>query len=234
MQKGQVRGVLFDVDGTLYHQTPLRVLMIAFLLGSYCYSPRLLKKKINIIRSFRKGQEHLRIAETPMGNCKKRQLAYATGKTGESSQDVEETIEKWFFQKPKSVLPLCRRKGLHRFLNNLTGRNLRLAVFSDYPAIEKLKALGIDNYFSTFISSWDKDVKGFKPHTTGFAIAANKMKLSPDEILYVGDREEVDGIGANAAGMRAVIINKSSGSAKLPGITRCRSFPELLQIISLD
>jgi putative hydrolase of the HAD superfamily len=50
------------------------------------------------------------------------------------------------------------------------------------------------------------DVNAFKPHPRGFLAAAERWGLAPDSILYVGDRPEVDAVGAAAAGMRCVVI----------------------------
>ncbi len=43
-------------------------------------------------------------------------------------------------------------------------------------------------------------------------VAAEKMKLQPSEILYIGDREEVDGVGATNAGMHVQMVGLTSKS----------------------
>lgn len=93
-------------------------------------------------------------------------------------------------------------------LATLRERGYHLGVFSDYPATEKLKALGVRDYFTTVVSSQDNEVRGFKPNTTGFGIAVSRLGLLPGEVLYVGDRLDVDGRGAKGAGIAAAILGK--------------------------
>ncbi len=82
-----------------------------------------------------------------------------------------------------------------------------MGAYSDYPAVKKLSALGIAGAFESIISAEDPEVRGFKPHTNGFEVSAKKMGLLPEQILYVGDRVDVDGAGALQAGMGAAILS---------------------------
>lgn len=113
-------------------------------------------------------------------------------------------------------------------LTTLRERGYRLGVFSDYPAADKLKALGVMHYFNTVVSSQDRGVRGFKPHTNGFGIAASRLGLSPGEVLYIGDRMEVDGRGAIAAGMAVAILQ--SGDADGDHIN-LDALPDLLPML---
>jgi putative hydrolase of the HAD superfamily len=51
-------------------------------------------------------------------------------------------------------------------------------------------------------------VNAFKPHPRGFLAACEGWGWSPHEVVYVGDRCEVDAMGAAAAGMPCVIIGR--------------------------
>ena len=86
-----------------------------------------------------------------------------------------------------------------------------MGVLSDYPAAEKLRALGIDHYFSIVLCATDPDVLGLKPRPNGFLAAARRWGLAPSEVLMVGDRADADGAGARAANMPCVIV--ASGHA---------------------
>jgi phosphoglycolate phosphatase/putative hydrolase of the HAD superfamily len=57
-----VRGILFDVDGTLYRQPPLRVRMIFELIKFTLNNPFRGVKTIHVLRSFRQNREALRDA----------------------------------------------------------------------------------------------------------------------------------------------------------------------------
>lgn len=202
----QIKGVLFDVDGTLYHQTPVRITMAILIILTNILKPRSLQKHISVINAFRQAQEHLRLNSPGAANCKRLQFELAAKLTNQPMEVVKDIVEEWFFRRPLPFLPYCNRKKVHTTLESLLTQGIKLGVFSDYPTTEKLKALGLSQYFSFALSAWDKEMSGFKPHTNGFNIAAERMDLHPDEILYVGDRAKVDGTGAHLAGMSCAII----------------------------
>ncbi len=118
-----------------------------------------------------------------------------------------------------------------RVLDTLDKKGFKLGVFSDYPVHDKLKALNMSDYFSVAVSASDPEVSGFKPNTTGFHVSAQKMGLKHSEIVYVGDRPEVDGIGAFNAGIPVIIFNsfwKSKDTSDFPSVS---SFHKLLEIL---
>lgn len=203
----KIKGVLFDVDGTLYYQFPLRIIMAAYLITANILHPLELLRKIKIIFAHRSAQEQLRFSMDENQVSASDQIALTVSKTRETSDYVKSTIREWMEEKPLPFLCFCRRRGLLKILGNLKKNGFILGVFSDYPALEKLKALGVDGYFDRIICSYDSNVTGFKPDTNGFLVAAKAMGLKPSQILYVGDRIDIDGKGARKAGMNAVIIN---------------------------
>ena len=226
-----IRGILFDVDGTLYHPTPLRLIMVSLLLLTNIHKPKELIKTIRVIAAYRRAQETLRTCAQRQKDYPKRQIDLASKQTGESSAFVSEVVKEWFEKKPVSYLRLCRRRGMENVIGLLHQRGFRIGVYSDYPVEEKLHALGISHFFTVIISASDPEVKGFKPETNGFSVTARRMGLKPAEILYVGDRPDVDGAGASAAGMQVVILNglfKKRTTCEYPSISSCY---DLLKII---
>ncbi|TNM70028.1 HAD family hydrolase [Streptomyces sp. NP160] len=51
-----------------------------------------------------------------------------------------------------------------------------------------------------------------KPRPGAFAAVCERLGLAPDQVLYVGDDHEVDVLGARAAGLHAVLVDRT-GSA---------------------
>lgn len=202
-----IKGVLFDVDGTLYHQTPLRIIMVMLLILHHIRQPKALLRKVRIIKAYRKAQETMRKSFHDSPDCEAEQRGITIATTGETPQYVTEVLQEWFEMKPLPYLRVCRRRGLKRMLTRLDGQGFKLGVYSDYPARNKLCALGIADYFNTVVASQDRDVRGFKPNTNGFTVAVARMGLAPSEVLYVGDRAHIDGVGAAAAGMPVIIMS---------------------------
>jgi HAD superfamily hydrolase (TIGR01509 family) len=119
---------------------------------------------------------------------------------------MEEVVAEWIVQRPLKYLPSVVRPGTRETLEALAASGLKVGVFSDYPAEDKLKAMQLDHLVSLTIDATESDVNAFKPHPRGFLAAAERWGLAPDSILYVGDRPDVDAVGAAAAGMRCVVI----------------------------
>ena len=204
-----IKGILFDLDGTLYHQFPLRILMMSLLLFKHINQPSQLIRKIKIIKQFRKSQELLRKNTDTSGNSYQNQILLTAKSSGETKEFISQVIAEWFEKKPLNFIKLCRRQKMVNILSSLREKGYKLGVYSDYPANDKLKAMGIFDHFQVIVCSNDPDVTGFKPHTNGFGLAAEKLGLDPAEIIYIGDRPDVDGKGAKDAGMKYINISEN-------------------------
>ena len=93
----------------------------------------------------------------------------------------------------------------------------------------KLATAGILDRFACVLTSEDAGVT--KPDVRIFQQACEQMHLHPSEAVYVGDRYEVDILGARAAGLGAVWINRSGvpvAGHDCPSITSLEQLTELL------
>jgi putative hydrolase of the HAD superfamily len=223
----QIRAVLFDLDGTLYDQRPMRMLMGLELAGLALTRPLQAPISWRVLSEFRKAQETLRGGETTHGSAL-RQIEVTASRTGISREQVEALVTEWMMRRPLKYLQRCRAEGLMPLLEFLSTRGIKVGVLSDYPAEEKLEALGIGGRFSVVLCSKDPVVGMFKPHPRGFLVASERLQVHPSEILVVGDRPDTDGAGAAAAGMPCVIIgtprsSASNGFVSLPSLERLRN-----------
>jgi HAD superfamily hydrolase (TIGR01549 family) len=209
--KRPLRAVLLDVDGTLYDQRYLRLLMI-IELWALPLSTLSFKSAYNTwtaIRHFRRVREELRNWGEPTGCLARLQYTEAARQSGIEVSTMENTIAEWLYRRPRKYLRLCRHLGVQAFLSFLEDKALQVGVFSDYPAIDKLKALGLFDTIPLVLCATDPEINAFKPHPKGFLHACAIWGVSPEEVLYVGDRPEVDANGAAAAGMPCAIIAKN-------------------------
>jgi FMN phosphatase YigB (HAD superfamily) len=214
-----VRAVLLDVDGTLYHQNALRAFMalellaLRFVQWSYPSTVDLWM----ILRAFRRAREELRELGAPAEALDELQYVNTAQRIDVDPATVAAAVSEWIFSRPLKYLWLCRRRSLLRFCEFLINQNIAVGVFSDYPGDQKLRALKLSGFnIWPVLCATDPQVNAFKPHPKGFLRACGLWTLAPDEVLYVGDRYEIDAVGAAAAGMPcAIIFNKWRNKAHL-------------------
>lgn len=221
MNRSKIQAVLFDLDGTLYIQSRLRSLMAMELctLPLTLWSWSSVRSTLRVIRHFRLIREDLRALGCPTDQTLvDLQYVRAGEGTGVEASDVEGVITEWMYHRPLKYLQWCRPKGVMEFFAEANRRGLKIGVFSDYPVKEKLEALGLAQYVQLMLCATDKDINAFKPHPRGFLYACERWGLRPDEVLYVGDRSDVDAKGAAAAGMPWVIINEQVSQPTQDGL----------------
>jgi len=114
-------------------------------------------------------------------------------------------------------------------LEMLRSRGLKLAVISNWD--ERLRpllhSLELDRYFEEIVISCE--VGAAKPSVMIFSRTAEALKLSPSEILHVGDDAIADVGGAHGAGFKAVLLDRAGETG--PG--RTRDLRDLLHQISV-
>jgi putative hydrolase of the HAD superfamily len=92
---------------------------------------------------------------------------------------------------------------------------------------EKLERAGLKDCFGAIVIS--REVGVMKPDPRIFAIALERLGVAPAEAIFVGDTPRTDIVGAHAAGMKTVWLNRER--LALPdGITpdaEVRELPEL-------
>jgi HAD superfamily hydrolase (TIGR01549 family) len=206
----RLRGVLFDVDGTLYHQGLLRALMMAELaaaparLGSV---PRA-RAVVRILRVYRSIHEEMRTERSEDRSLAVFQMRETARRLHVSEEDVRRVVAEWMGRRPLKYLRLCRRRELLPLLSDLERRSIRVGVLSDYPSLDKLEALEIASLVSPVLCTTDPEINALKPDPRGFWRACELWNLPPEEVVYVGDRPDVDARGAIAAGIRCIVVGR--------------------------
>ena len=101
------------------------------------------------------------------------------------------------------------RKDAVPTLKELKRRGKKIAIVTDmttYIQIIKIKKLGLDRFIDYVVTS--EEVGNDKPNPEMFLLAANRVKVSPERILMVGDNPENDVEGANIVGIHTALIVK--------------------------
>ncbi len=95
-------------------------------------------------------------------------------------------------------------------LQKLKQNGFRLAVISNRrnPFDEQLETLGINSYFEYSLAAGT--INTWKPDPLIFQYALKEMEVKPEHAVYVGDNYFADVIGAQSAGMHAVLIDQAN------------------------
>ncbi len=95
--------------------------------------------------------------------------------------------------------------NVKRTLNHLLDNNIKLAIVSDAPSREawmRIYYLGLHHFFETVITFDDSGER--KPSPAPFKLALERLNLSKDEVLMVGDWPERDMVGASRVGIKTI------------------------------
>jgi putative hydrolase of the HAD superfamily len=97
-------------------------------------------------------------------------------------------------------------------MRGLRDRGLRLAVVSNWDCSlrEVLDAAGLLELVDAVVAS--AEAGAAKPDPAPFRAALGALGLEPGEVVHVGDSEDNDVAGAEAAGIRAILLDRG-GSA---------------------
>lgn len=130
------------------------------------------------------------------------------------------------FYKPESVVP----EDVRRVLPQLKQAGYILGVVSnrDKPFQELLHEHGIGEFFDFSLAAGE--VNTYKPEPGVFEHALQRMNLSAQEVIYVGDNYYADVVGARRAGLRPVLYDPL-GVFPDPDCTTIKSFDELNSIV---
>lgn len=112
-------------------------------------------------------------------------------------------------------------------LSTLRNRGLTLGVISNADGRIRsiLQKCGIAQLFDTLIDSHDVGVE--KPNPRIFALALERLQVRPDQALYVGDIYGIDVVGAERAGLSAVLLDPLGGYNEVP----CRKIRHLRELL---
>jgi len=115
-------------------------------------------------------------------------------------------------------------------LERLQTLGFGLAVVSNANGTvrERLRLLGLGRFFPIVVDSYEEKIE--KPDPRVFLPALKALGVSPDRALYVGDLFHIDVLGARAAGIDAVLLDRDDLRAHV-NVPRIRSLSDLLQML---
>ena len=189
---------VFDVDGTLYYQNKLRLIMGKRLLMYYLLHP-LKFKDLLIIKNFRSLRENAKDTNGLFDITAK--------KCNVSVSRVNEVIKKWIYENPIDALIASKDDTLLAIIDKLKANGKTVAIWSDYEADDKLKALQLSTDY--VYTAEQERVGELKPSPKGLKLIMSDLRVAKDKTIMIGDRMVKDGEAAKKAGCDYLILSKS-------------------------
>lgn len=187
-----VQALSFDLDGTLYRVRRLRVAV------------RLFSERSLLVALLAARERIRKEAPLPDGEALfRRQVDLVAPTFGWTTDEASARLRRLEERLP-GALARGRRPypGVREALSAAKAAGLRLAVLSDYAPEEKLRWLGLHELgFEVMVGA--DSTGALKPHARPFERLAEALELPPAAILHVGDREDLDVVGALGAGLRS-------------------------------
>jgi phosphoglycolate phosphatase len=208
----EIELVVFDVDGTLYDQRRLRLVMLRQLLADAWQNRSL--DTIRTLRTFRQVREAL--GDASGADFMHVQYAQTAGRHEKTIEEVRALTTHWLEERPLPHLLATRYAYLPELFAALRANRKRIAVFSDYPATDKLAALGLEA--SPVVCATDADIACLKPNPLGLLTILKRCNVLPQHALMIGDRFDRDALAATRAGVRA-LIRTSKPHPEIPTFT---------------
>lgn len=195
----RIKLAVFDVDGTLYRQSTLRLRMAADMLIHAARTRD--TRHIKVLGAYRKLREQLGDEEAEdFDPVLIRRTADATGAPVEQVRDM---VAEWMEYRPLRYMDRSRYPAVAELFAGLRAHGKLIGILSDYPVEAKLGAL---NLFSDHIAcAGDAAIGILKPHPRGLQHLIERAGVEPEQTVLIGDRAERDGLAARRAGAHALI-----------------------------
>ena len=238
-----IQGIIFDINGTLidihtdegYEEIYRAISHFLTYQGIHMHRWEVRNAYYKIMDKQRKasGERHPEFDAVAVW---REFLCQYSGACGLPSDKLE--------QMPRFLAEMYRGISRHRLqlypdvkagLDELRSR-FSLAVVSDAQsvwAIPEMRAVGIESYFNPIIISSDFGFR--KPDTRLFEAALSEQKVSPENVLFVGNDMYRDVFGARELGMKTVFFSSNQGRKEMDGVTPdyvIDQFAQLRQAIS--
>src|SRR5262249_29424324 len=95
-----LRALIFDVDGTLYRQLPVRRRMLWRLLRAHVNQPTQGLLTLRVLRAYRQAHEALRTSHSGCGELSEVQVQLASKWTGIRPEVVASCVARWMESEP--------------------------------------------------------------------------------------------------------------------------------------
>jgi len=231
-----IRAVFFDFYNTLVDYDPPREQLQATILREFGIEaePEALRRAIPLADQFY-YREYARLLPQGISPAQKADLYAGYESTILEAVGVEASREE-ALKIMARFGTLMRQSGarlvlfpdVEPALTQLKGRGLVLGLVTnvDQDISSRLEELGLSSYLDLVIASFEVGVG--KPDPAIFRIALERAGVDAAEAIHVGDQYHADVIGARAAGIKPLLLDRDGFSQEFTDCIRIASLGEVV------
>lgn len=194
------KGVIFDIDGTLYDYQINDKLAMKHFCGYIEREMGIPEENFRKTYTEARNIIHQRLKDTAASHSRVLMIQTALELLGKNPFDyVLELYDVYWNYFLENMRPY---DGAEEFLRELKNRGVKISTCTDMTAqiqYRKIKKLGLDKFIDFMVTS---EETGFeKPSAIMFELALYKMRVRADEAAYFGDALDRDVLGAANVGI---------------------------------
>lgn len=194
-----INGIVFDLDDTLYEQRAPFADAITALFPTFP-----INKLSSLFLQFRHFSD-LHYMKTIRGEWTLEKMRYERIRLALQAEDFyaeDKDLSKFQAMYNQALERITLPKEIQQILDFLTTQNIPIGIITNGPVerqTNKINALQLKNWFAPNTIMISDGVKIQKPDPKIFKLMEERLGLSADTLLYIGDSFENDVIGAKSA-----------------------------------
>lgn len=194
-----IKAIAFDIDGTLYNSLSFSFCCLPFVLHNFRF-----------MLSFRRVRKdlHLLAAEGKVAeNFFRLQAELMAKNLKTDANKTEEFVNKEIYLGWRKLFAKIKPyKNAIKTVLTLKDAGYKVGLLSDFPPEQKGDVWGLAPVCDAILGSENFGV--LKPHAKPFLQLAEKLKVAPEELLYVGNSYKYDVLGGKKAGVKTALLCK--------------------------
>jgi putative hydrolase of the HAD superfamily len=219
-KKLSIKAIFFDLDDTLYDRSQ-------FEINAYKFIDQKLWKKYDL----KKGVIYKNLIKIKnLHNYNYRKLFEDTFEKIKVDPKKKNVFERNCLKYYREFVPSKLRlfPNTLNVLKKIKKENYFIGIITNGRIKKqktKIKILNIEKYFNLIVYARNFGKKKEKPNPHSFNFISQKLKIKPDEIIYIGDNPKTDYVGAKNAKVnflriklgeyrKAIILKKNINSVK--------------------
>ncbi len=210
-----IKAVGFDIDGTLYPNLRAYKRSIPFFL-----------RNLRIIIAFAATRKIMRETEDDSDASEAKIFAEKLGCDLDKARKIRDRIVFKGWEAHFSGMKIY--PDVRDALLRLKAAGLKTAALSDFPVGRKLEYFGIEDLFDVVLGY--PESRRLKPRPEPFLVMSEHLGVRPEEIIYIGNKLDIDVRGAENAGMRGALIGPPGRRAP-DGVTTFTDYRHMAESI---